>query len=131
MIYGSECWATLKKHEQKLYTAEMKMLRWAGGVTCLDKVINEYVRGSFKVAPIAEKVKEGRLKWYGHVMRRDDSYSVKTVLNISTQRSRGRGRRLATWWYTVKRDRKTQNIPLLTTQDRPAWRKRTRRPDPK
>ncbi|XP_063383454.1 uncharacterized protein LOC134669431 [Cydia fagiglandana] len=131
MTYGSECWATLKKHEQKLHTAEMKMLRWAGGVTRLDKVRNEYVRGSFKVAPIAEKVKEGRLRWYGHVMRRDDSYSVKTVLNISTQRSRGRGRPPATWWYTVERDLKTQNIPLLTTQDRPAWRKRTRRPDPK
>ncbi|XP_063547859.1 uncharacterized protein LOC134755320 [Cydia strobilella] len=132
MTYGSECWATLRKHEQKLHTAEMKMLRWAGGVTRLDKVRNEYVRGSFKVAPIAEKVKEGRLRWYGHVMRRDDSHPVKTVLDInSTQRPRGRGRPPATWWYTVERDLKTQNIPLLTTQDRLAWRKRTRRPDPK
>ncbi|XP_063540231.1 uncharacterized protein LOC134749265 [Cydia strobilella] len=53
--------AALKKHEQKLHITEMKMLRWAGGVTCLDRVRNEHVRGSFKVAPITDKVKEGRL----------------------------------------------------------------------
>ncbi|KAL0870658.1 hypothetical protein ABMA27_005605 [Loxostege sticticalis] len=31
MLYGAECWTALKKHEQQLHTAEMKMLRWAGG----------------------------------------------------------------------------------------------------
>ncbi|XP_073967457.1 uncharacterized protein [Choristoneura fumiferana] len=63
MTYESECWTTLKKHEEKLPTAEMKMLHWAGGVTRLDKVRNEYVRGSFKVAPVAEKLKASRLRW--------------------------------------------------------------------
>ncbi|GBP34983.1 hypothetical protein EVAR_28448_1 [Eumeta japonica] len=59
LTYGSECWLTLKKHEQKLHIAEMKILRWTGGVKCLEKVRDEYVGGSFKVAPIAE-IKENR-----------------------------------------------------------------------
>ncbi|KAI8439845.1 hypothetical protein MSG28_001314 [Choristoneura fumiferana] len=129
MTYGAECWTTLKKHEQKLHTAEMKMLRWAGGVTRLDKVRNEHVRGSFKVAPVAEKLKESRLRWYGHIKRRDESYSVKIALNIPTK-PRGKGRPPSTWWTNVERDLKALNISPTTTQDRASWRRRTRRPDP-
>ena len=44
MLYGSECWAAKKQHEQKLHTNEMKMLRWAGGITLLDKIQNQRVR---------------------------------------------------------------------------------------
>ncbi|GBP01089.1 hypothetical protein EVAR_2346_1 [Eumeta japonica] len=40
---------------------------------------------------------------------------------------RSRGRPSATWWYTVEKDLKSQNISLLTIQDRMTWRKRTRR----
>jgi hypothetical protein len=38
-----------------------KMLRWAADVTRLDKVRNEHIRGSYKVAHIADKVKESRM----------------------------------------------------------------------
>ena len=35
------------------------------GVTEKDKIINEYARGSVKVAPVAKRITEKRLKWYG------------------------------------------------------------------
>lgn len=68
LLYGAECWTTKKVHENQMHVNEMKMLRWAGGVTRLDKVRNEYIRGSFKVAPIHEKLKKTRLRWYGHIL---------------------------------------------------------------
>ncbi|CAH2092841.1 unnamed protein product [Euphydryas editha] len=74
-----------------MHTNEMKMLRWAAGVTGLDKVRNEYIRGSFKVAPIVAKMVESRLRWYGHVMRRNESNAVKTGLAIPVK-IKGRGR---------------------------------------
>ena len=41
------------------------------GVTKLDKIRNERIRGTTKVGEISnKKVQERRLKWYGHVMRR-------------------------------------------------------------
>ena len=43
----------------------MRMLRWMCGVTKLDKVRNERIRGT-------KKVEEMRLKWYGHVIRREE-----------------------------------------------------------
>jgi hypothetical protein len=60
----------------------MKMLRWAGGVTLMDKVQNKHIRGSMKVTPIEEKIKEARMRWYGHVMRRDDDHIVRKTLDI-------------------------------------------------
>ncbi|KAG7296805.1 hypothetical protein JYU34_020747 [Plutella xylostella] len=129
LMYGSECWTMKKAHEQQMHVAEMKMLRWAGGVTRLDKVRNEHIRGSFKVAPIAEKLKETRLRWFGHVMRREDDYAVKKAMHIPSQ-SRGRGRPPATWWSNIEKEMKAQNLTTSTTRDRISWRRSTRRPDP-
>ena len=41
MTYGSDCWAVKKKDENKLNSAEMRMLRWARGKTRLDHIRNE------------------------------------------------------------------------------------------
>ncbi|XP_063540748.1 uncharacterized protein LOC134749662 [Cydia strobilella] len=128
LMYGAECWTMAKKHEQQLHTAEMKMLRWAGGVTRLDRIRNEHVRGTFRVAPIIDKVKESRLRWHGHIMRQDDRFPVKSVLNIPTK-SLGRGKPPDTWWSNIKREMKAQNLTPMTTQNRASWRRRTRRPD--
>ena len=40
------------------------------GVTKLDKIRNERIRGTTKVREITKKVQERRLKLYGNVMRR-------------------------------------------------------------
>ena len=65
MMYGAETWAVKKAHEKKLDVAEMRMLRWMSRVTKLDRIRNERIRGTTKVA---KKVQESRLKWY--VLRR-------------------------------------------------------------
>ncbi|KOB77359.1 TIR-NBS-LRR type disease resistance protein [Operophtera brumata] len=51
----------------------MRMLRWPGGVTLLDKIRN----GTYEKAPIADNVKERLLRWYGHGQRRPVDHMVK------------------------------------------------------
>ena len=51
--------------------AEMKMLKFAMGITRKDKIRNEYIRGTVKVERLGMKMRKGRLRWYGHVMRRN------------------------------------------------------------
>ena len=71
MVYELETMETTKNQEAELDVAEMKMLRFALGVTRKDKIRNEYICGTVKVGPIGKKVKESRIRWYGHVKSRE------------------------------------------------------------
>jgi hypothetical protein len=77
VLYGSECWATKVSDERRLHVMEMRMMRWMCGVTRMDRMRNEYIRESLKVAPVTEKMRSNRLAWYGHVMRKDESHITK------------------------------------------------------
>ena len=52
------------------------------GVTTKDKIRNEHVRGSVKVAPVTKKITEKRLKWYGRIKRRGEGHILKRMLDV-------------------------------------------------
>ena len=68
MIYGPETASMRKIDEKKMDVAEMRMLRWMSGVTRIDRIRNEYIRGSTKVTKVSKKMQEGRLMWYGYLL---------------------------------------------------------------
>ena len=70
MMYGAETWAVKKAQEKKLDVPEMRMLRWMSGVTKLDRIRSERIRGTPNVGETSKKVQESRLKLYGHILRR-------------------------------------------------------------
>lgn len=47
------------------------MLRFVLGVNHLDRIRNMYIRGTAQVGQFEDKTKEIRLRWFGHVQRRD------------------------------------------------------------
>ena len=53
MMYGLETMGTTKCREAELDVAEMKMLRFALGVSRKDNIRNEYIRGTVKVGQIS------------------------------------------------------------------------------
>ena len=44
ITYGSECWTAKQKYENKLNSADMRMLRWERGKTRLDHIRNENIK---------------------------------------------------------------------------------------
>ena len=74
MLYGMETVTVTEKKMGKMEVAELKMVRWALGVTIKDKIRNEYVRGNAKIAKLGDKLRNARLRWYGHVKRREEDY---------------------------------------------------------
>uniref|UniRef100_A0A915JS23 Uncharacterized protein n=1 Tax=Romanomermis culicivorax TaxID=13658 RepID=A0A915JS23_ROMCU len=52
---------------------EMRMLRWCLGLTSFDHASKGDVRGRMRVANIAERMREARLQWCGHVVRSDEN----------------------------------------------------------
>ena len=82
MVYGLETVAVTKKQVEEMKVAEMKMLRFAIGVTRKDKIRNEHIRSTVRVERLEMKMREGRLRWYGHVMRRDQEYVGRKMMEM-------------------------------------------------
>ena len=57
MVYGLETVAVTKKQVEEMEVAEMKMLRFAMGVTRKDKIRNEHIRGTVKVERLGIKMR--------------------------------------------------------------------------
>ena len=81
-----------KKQVEDMEVAEMKMLRFAMGVMRKDKIRNKYIRSTVKVERLRMKIREGRLRWYGHVMKVDQEYVQRRVMKMELMRKRKRGR---------------------------------------
>ena len=71
-----QCW---KDKWEKMEVAGLKMVRWAPGVPRKNKIRNEYVRGTAKIAKLGDKVRNARLRWCEHVKRREEGYVRKRL----------------------------------------------------
>lgn len=103
MIYGVECWSIKKQHMHKMDAVEMRMLRWMCGKTSNDRIRNERFREHLGVATIVDKIRETRLRWFGHVQRRLVRKSLAMTVDGPP---RGRGMPKRTWMEVVKIDMK-------------------------
>uniref|UniRef100_W5MA04 ribonuclease H n=1 Tax=Lepisosteus oculatus TaxID=7918 RepID=W5MA04_LEPOC len=128
-LYGTECWPTTKKHEQALHMMEMKMLRWTLGLTRLDHVMNEEVRKTPKVVPITEKMRELRLRWYGHVLRSNDTLMAETALELNVEGCRPRGRPFTRWLDRLKDNTRLAKVTCRDAADRTKWKNRCKQAD--
>ncbi|KAH0455515.1 hypothetical protein IEQ34_015547 [Dendrobium chrysotoxum] len=79
MLYGAKCWPLKEKHNTKLCVAEMRMLKWMSGFTLRDRIRNEHIREKVGVAPVEDKIRESRLRWFGHIKRRPSDDPVRKV----------------------------------------------------
>ena len=104
MVYGLEMVVVTKKQVKDMEVAEMKMLRFVMGVTRKDKIRNEYIRSTVKVERLEMKMREGRLRWYGHVVRRDQEYVRRKMMEIELPGKRKRGRPKRRFLDVVKED---------------------------
>ena len=122
--YASETWALTNTDEKKLLVFEMQCLRSILGVSRLNRIRNEEIRritGSEKT--IIEMIKEKRLKWFGHVCRKETDYWVLQAYKQDFLHRRPRGRPPKRWVDLIRKD---TELPILTAernaQHRRGWR---------
>ena len=104
MLYGMETVVVTERQVGKMEVAELKMLRWALGVTRKDKKRDKYVKGAAKIAKLGDKLRNGRIRWYGHVKRREEDYVGKRILEMAVPGIRKRGRPRKRWKDLVRED---------------------------
>ena len=122
MVYGLETVAVTKKQVEEMEVTEMKMLRFATGVTRKDKIRNEHIRSTIKVEQLGMKMREGRLRWYGHVMRRDQEYVRRKMMEMELPGKRRRGRPNRRFLDVVKEDMGEVGAKETDVEDRKVWR---------
>ena len=130
LMYGMETVALTGRQVKKMEVAELKMLRLALGVSRKDRIRNRHVRGTAKIAKLGDKLRSGRLRWFGHVKRREQEYVGRRVLEMAVPRKRKRGRPKRRWMDVVKEDMQEVGAEEKDTQNRERWRETTRCGDP-
>ena len=126
MLYGSECWPITKAQANRVEVAELRMLRWTCGKTLRDMIPNGVFRAELEVENIISKMREGRLRWFGHVRRRLQSVPVRRIEALVVDGVRRRGRPKLRWEDRLKLDMKELLLSEDMISDRKAWRDRIR-----
>ena len=85
MTYGSETRPLLVDVGLKFERAEMQMIRWMCGISLKDRRTNEELRRLVRVEPITTFIRSGRLRWYGHVLRKGDEDWVKKCMEYRVE----------------------------------------------
>ena len=110
--------------------AELKMLRFSLGVTRMDRIRNEYIRGTVHVRCFGDKVREARLGWFGHVLRRDREYIGRRMLGMELPGRRPRGQPKRRFMDAMKEDMKLAGVREEIAEDRARWKQMIRCDDP-
>ena len=97
LLYGTECKPVMKVFEQRMEVTEMCMLRWMYGNTMMDRIRNQEFREKLGVAPLSAKMREKRLRWFGHVQRKTHDALIRRIEYIIVEGKRSRGRLRRTW----------------------------------
>ena len=75
------------------------------------------------VEAITTVIRSGRLRWYGHVMRKSDVDCVKKCMEYRVEGRRPVGRPIITWLESVEADMTEPEIDRENVHDRMKWRK--------
>ena len=94
--------------------------------TLMDKIPSDVLRNRLKIPDIGEMLRRARLRWFGHVMRKDDEDWVKKCMNLTVEGTAPRGPK-KTWRKTVDADLKLKGLKVDDCMNRPRWRKGLRR----
>ena len=95
MTYKSETRPWLVDIGLMFERAQMQMIRWMCGISLKDRRTNEELRRLVGVEHITTFIRSGRMRWYGHVMRKGDEDWVKKYMEY-------RVKGIKTCWKTKK-----------------------------
>ena len=101
---------------------ENVMLRWMCGVTLRDKVLAVELRQRLGIEGVVEVMRRGRLRWFGHVERKEVDDWVSVCRNLEVVGSRGRDRPRMTRRARLDGDMKGMGLRPGMAMDRDKWR---------
>ena len=111
ILYGSETWCLKENEKAILRRTERAMVRAMYGQKVVDrKTTAEQMNMLGLKETIDQLATANGIRWYGHVLRRDDDSVLRVALDLEVSGKRKRGRPKKTWKKQVEEE--TEKIGL-------------------
>ena len=123
ILYGSETWCLKESEKAILRRAERAMVRAMCGRKVVDKMTSEEQMNMLGLKESVDGLaKANGVRWYGHVLRRDEDSVLKIALDLEVDGKRKRGRPRKTWKKQVEEDVEKVGLKKEDAFDRAKWR---------
>ena len=122
MLHGNETWLVRKENVVALQRAETRTVRWMCGIKLKDRFPSKELREKLGIDDIALVLQQNRLRWYGHVLQKDDDWVMK-CMQYKVEGPIHRGRQKRTWTEVVRKDCQARKLNKEDAMDRTKWRK--------
>ena len=123
MVYGSETWCLRESELAILRRTERAMVRAMCGVKLMDKRKITDLMGMLGVEKTVDQiVKANGVRWYGHVLRRDEGHVLREALEFEVVGTRKRGRPKRMWKKYVEAEGKRVGLRREDAPNRERWR---------
>ncbi|KAI8515567.1 hypothetical protein Bbelb_063800 [Branchiostoma belcheri] len=128
IVVRIEAWTLTATEERHLDTFDQKCLRRILGYRWYDFVSNTTVRQRTGQPPVSFKIRQARLRLFGHIARAAPPLEAASLLKAATPAgwSRPRGRPRCRWGDQLYADFRTVGLDVATAwqraQDRTGWK---------
>jgi len=122
MLYGCEAWPLTRNEERRFVRNDSKMIRWLNGVKLRDRVSGAELRSRLKLYDMETELRNRRLRWYGHVLRKPDDDWVKLCMELEVPGKKPVGRPKKMYLETVQSDMRAVGLKKDDALDRNRWK---------
>ena len=109
---------------------DRRILRYMAGVSLRDRVRSEEVARRCGVDEVEMVMRKRRLRWFGHVRRREENDPIRRVVDLEVVGRRPRDRPKKTWKKTFEEDMRLVGVGEEDALDSGRWRAMTKRQTP-
>jgi len=122
MLHGNETWSVRKENEVALQRAEMRTVTWMCGVKLQERIPSKGLRERLGLYEIISVLQQNRLRWYGHMLQKEDHDWVKKCMEYEMEGATPRGRPKKTWREIVEKDCQVRGLNRKDAMDCTRWK---------
>ena len=119
MLYGSETWCLRENEMAILRRTERAIVRAMCGAKLMERRRTEDLMEMLGLKEtVVQMAKVNGVRWYGHVLRRDDGHVLRKALEFEVKKKRKRGRPRKTWRSQVEKESKSVGLKKEDAKNR-------------
>ena len=123
MLYGSETWCLRENEMEILRRTERAMVRAMCGAKLMEKKRTGDLMEMLELKEtMVQMAKANRVRWYGHVLRRDDGHVLRKALEFEVKGKRKHGRPRKTWKMQVEKESRSVDLKKEDALNQARWR---------